>query len=231
VTTLSVNLALAFAVSLQVEMPLIELHPAQDNVLIALGLGSESLRGNLRATGSELNWDTLVLHLVEHPKGVRVLPAPPPGSDVPSVLTRRAMSLLLSRYPLVLVDAASELDARVQSALLAADLILLVMTPEATVIRSALQAIQDLRALEFPERQILLVMNNVQPQPDIPVAQIAKGIKRPIFSVIPYEPGMRDTIRTGRPLLLTQPGAPASRAIARISTQLAQGFKLPTGVR
>jgi MinD-like ATPase involved in chromosome partitioning or flagellar assembly len=209
-------------------MPLVELHPTQDNLLPMLGFGSESIRGNLRATGHELGWDTLVLHLVDHPSGVRVLPAPPPGSNVPPLLTRQALSLLLAMFPLALVDAASELDARVQSALLAADLILLVMTPEVPAIRATLRAMQALRTLEFPERQILLVVNNLLPRATVPIDQIRKGMRRPIFAVIPYEPGMRDVSRAGRPLLVAQPRSPAAQAIGRISVQLARGFKLST---
>jgi CheY-like chemotaxis protein len=231
VTTLSVNLALAFALSRRAETPLIELHPTPSDVLSTLGLGTESLRGNLKATGNELSWDTLLLHLVDHPSKVRVLPAPPLGSDVPPLLTRQAISLLLFRYPLVLADAASELDARVQSALLAADLIFLVTTPQTAALRSALQSLQELRALEYPERQILLVVNQIQPQAEIPVEQIAKGIRHSVFAVIPHEPAMSETARTGRPLLALRPKSPAAQVIARMAIKIARGFNLPAPAR
>jgi CheY-like chemotaxis protein/MinD-like ATPase involved in chromosome partitioning or flagellar assembly len=229
VTTLAVNLAVAFSASLRARTPLFELHTVQDSVLPAFGFGSESIRGNLRATGDELNWDTLIFHFLDHPTGVRVLPAPPPGTNVPPVITRQALSLLLSKYPLVLADAASELDIRVQSTLLAADLILLMITPEVTSIRAAIQTIQNLRALDFSEQQILLIVNNVHRQPQVPVDQIAKGMRRPVFSVIPHEPEVQNAFRSGRPLLVASPRSPASRAIGRIAMQLARAFNIPAG--
>ncbi|MBL7198957.1 MAG: response regulator [Anaerolineae bacterium] len=226
VTTLSVNLSLAFALLLRAKVPLVELHATQGSVLPAFGLGPESLRGNLRAAGEDLSWDTLLQHLVNHPSGVRILPGPPPDSEVPPVLSRQALSILLSRFPLVLTDTSSEPDTRVQSALLTADLILLMTTPEPPVLRAVAQLIQALRSLEYPNQQILLVVNNVRPKPDISIEQIRKGMRRPVFGIIPHEPRMKEMIRAGQPLLIAEPRSAVAQAIGRMSTQIAQGFRL-----
>lgn len=226
VTTLSVNLALAFAAWQHLQMPLVELHAVQGAMLPALGLEAEPLRGNLRATGKELSWDTLVLHLVEHPSGVRALPAPPEGVDVPPVLAAQAVSLLRERFPLVVVDAEHALNERTVSVLRTADLILLLTTPDVPSIRAMLKALQSLRVLKFPERQVLLVVNNVHPRPSVPIEKLQEGITRPIFTVIPHEPAMAGALRTGNPVLVTQPRSPASQAIGRMTLQLARGMRL-----
>jgi MinD-like ATPase involved in chromosome partitioning or flagellar assembly len=226
VTTLSVNLSLAFALSLRAKVALVELHTTQGSVLPAFGLGPESLRGDLRAAGEDLSWDALLQHLVSHPSGVRILPGPPPGSDVSPVLSRRALSVLLSRFPLVLSDTSSEQDTRVQSALLTSDLILLMTTPEAPVLRAVTQLIQALRSLQYPNQQILLVVNNVRSKPDISIEQIRKGIRRPVFGILPHEPRMKEMIHAGQPLLIAEPRSAVAHAIGRMCTRIAQGFRL-----
>ena len=226
VTALSVNLALGLAVSLRKQVPLVELHKAPSGVLTALGLEADLHRGNLQATGPKVNWDTLLLHLVEHPAGVRILPAPPHESEVPPILTEQAVSLLRTRFPVTVADVEHTLDERVKPVLLAADAILLLTTPDVPAIRLMVQAMQALRKLEYPGRQVLLVVNNVRAQPGVPIERLTEGIKHPIFAVIPHEPTMADTLRAGRPILAVKPKSLTSQAIGRMTMQLVKGFKL-----
>jgi len=224
VTTPAVNLSVAFSLSRRAETPLVELRPKPDNLLSALGLAATAPYGDLAATGRVLKWDTLCLHLVGHSTGVRVLPAPPLDSAVPLVLTRRAIAILRARFPLVLADAKSEADPRFRSALLAADAVLLVLSPEVSTIRSSLTATHELRALEVPERQILLVVNKVRPKASVPVQRIRERMKRPILGVIPHEPATEAVLDMGKPLVFAQPTSPASLAIGRTAMQLGRGL-------
>jgi pilus assembly protein CpaE len=224
VTTVAANLAIAFSLLRRTETPLVELHSSPGNLLPVLGLASGLPYGDLKATGSLLTWDTLPLHLMDHSTGVRVLPAPPLESDVPVFMTERAIVILRSRFPVVVADASSQLDERVRSILLSADLILLVLTPEVSTIRASWDALQQLRALQYPQRQILLVLNHVLPQATVPVARIGEGIKYPILTEIPYEESMETMVDIGKPVIVTQPQSRASLAIGRAAAQLARGL-------
>jgi pilus assembly protein CpaE len=226
VTALAANLALAFAVSVRTKVPLVELHDEQTDLLSAFGLPADPHRGNLLATGRDLSWDTLQLHLIEHPSGVRILPAPPETTDVPAALSETAVALLRDEFPVVVVDAQRTFGDRIKPVLLAADLVLLLTTPEVPAIRAMLQAIQAFDKLGFPDRQILVVVNNVRPRPGVPVEKLAEGIKRPIFGVVPHEPAMVEALRSGRPLIALKPKSPASQAIGRMTVRLARGFRL-----
>jgi pilus assembly protein CpaE len=229
VTTLSANLAVAFAVSLRRQIPLVELHALQGHMLPAFGFPRDPHKGNLAATGPKLSWDTLQLHLVDHSSGVRILPAPPPSHAVLPAFSERAVSLLREQFPLTIVDAGRGLDDRVKPVLLSADLILMLTTPEVPAARSMLQALQTLQTLKYPSQQVVLVVNNVQPKAEIPVEELAEAAKRPIFAVIPHEPAMADTFRTGRPLLAVEPRSAASQAIGRMTMQMSRGFRLSQG--
>ena len=231
VTTVAANLALALALSRRAQTPVVELHSTPGNLLSALALSSEPPIGDLTATVNRLDWDTLALHLVDHPSGVQVLPAPPPGSYVPPALTQKALAILRTHYPLVLADAASELDDRVQPALLAADLVMLVITAEVPVIQAALESIRELHALDFPERQILLVVNHVRSQSAVSLEKIRKGMEHPLFAIIPHQPEMKKALDSGRPILTTHARSPAARAIGRMALKFVQSFNLPLGDR
>ena len=230
VTTLAANLAVGFALARQAETPLVELHSAPGNLLAMLGLASGPPYGDLKATGDLLNWDTLSLHLMDHPTGVRVLPAPPAGSQVPATMTERAVDILRARFPLTLADAASEMDERVESVVLSSDLVIVVTTPEVVAVRCAWQVIQELYTRSYPKRQIMLVVDHIQPQGGLPIEQIREAIKHPILAVIPHHQDMELMVDIGKPVILTQPGAPMSLAVGRVVTQLGRALDGPLAV-
>lgn len=224
VTTLAVNLSLAFALSRRAATPLIELHPASADVLDALGLEPISY---FTPREEMPGWDALAPHLLEHSTGVHVLPAPPVERGVSPTWMKQAVVLLRSQFPLVLADVTSEPGADVQSVLAMADLVLLVMTPDVPAVSSALRAIQGLHKLKVPDPNILLIVNNVRPEADVAIEKIQEGMKRPIFAVIPHTPGMQDAFRSGQPWLVAEPRSPASQVIGRTAMRLARGLRLP----
>jgi pilus assembly protein CpaE len=227
VTTLATNLALALALSRRTATPLVELHAKPSDLWAALGMSAGAPYGDLMATGSVLDWDALNLHLIDHPSGVRILPAPPPDSDVPPALTRQAIELFCDHFPVTVADAASEADSRVQVALMAADLVLLVVVPEVSAIRASLSAMHELRTLGVSEQRMLLVVNHIRPQSSIPVERIQEGMKRPILGIIPYESEAPAVAKAGRPLILARPRSQAALAIAQLTQRLVRVFKLP----
>jgi CheY-like chemotaxis protein len=226
VTTLSANLSLAFAAWRRGPVGLVEVQDRQEGLLPAMGMETDAYRGSLRTTGARIGWDELSMHLVEHRAGVQILPAPPPGSTVPSALTHQSVSLLRSRLPLTIADVGPMLDERATLVLISADLVLLLTTPEVTAIRALLDALEALQTLGYPDSQVRLVVNHVGPEAALEVDQLEQGIERSIFAAIPFEPAVADAVRAGRALLTFDPRAPASRAIGRMTMQLAQQLQL-----
>ncbi|MBN1579745.1 MAG: response regulator [Anaerolineae bacterium] len=220
VTTLAVNLALAFALSSQQVTPLIELHNEPGDILDMMGLEQADWREF--AQEKTVQWDDLASRLVKHPMGVRVLPAPPVDHRPSPEWIEQAVVLLQNRFPRSVADVTSKPDAGLRSMLLLIDYILLVTTPEVQAIRNTLRALEGLRTLNVSESNILLVVNHVQAAAQVPIEKIQTGIKHKIFAVIPHTPNMTELVRAGRPLLLTEPGSPAARAIGRMAMQIAK---------
>jgi CheY-like chemotaxis protein/MinD-like ATPase involved in chromosome partitioning or flagellar assembly len=224
VTTVAANLALGFALSRSIQIPVIELGATPGALLPTLGLAAPVRPGDLGSTSDGLNWDALALHLQVHSAGVRVLPGAAIPEDGSPALVERAIAILRERYPLVLVDAAGEIDVRLEAALVAADGVLLVVTPEVSAVRAARHAVRRLRELDVPERYILLAVNHVHPEAHLAPEQIQQGMKRPILGVIPYESMMKDLLEAGKPLVLIQPRSPAARAIGHLVMHLGRGL-------
>jgi len=225
VTTIAANLSIAFSVARRAQTPLVELHSKPGDLLPALGLTLGPPYGDLKATGVLLTWDTLPLHLMDHATGVRVLPAPPEGSDVEPALTERAVRILRGRFPLIVADCAAKLDDRGRPVILSSDLALMVTTPHPAVLRASWEAIQELCSLDYPARQILLVVNHTLPEPGVPMEEIRKGFRIPILAEVPFESNMPTLVEIGKPVLLAQPECPMSIAIARMAELLGRGLR------
>lgn len=226
VTTLSVNLAIAFALARRETVPLVELHRAPAGLLKALGLGSRPLASPSEGYEGELRWQDLVPYLVDHPTGVRVLAVPSFLGRLPADWMSQAVALLRNRFPLAVADVTHQPDASIQSMLTLSDLVLLVVTPDVSTIRAALRAIEGLHALHLPDSNVLLVLNHVEAQAQVPVDKLQEGMKRKVFAVIPHSPNMSETLRAGRPLILAESTSPTAQAIGRLAMQIAKGLQL-----
>lgn len=222
VTMLATNLALAFALSRRIQLPLIELHPQPGRALTALGLAQT---GDTPARA--FNPASPESHLVQHPQGVQVFPALRPDDAPPATWIKPAVAALRRRFPLTVADITSSPDAAIQSIFAEIDLMLLVTTPEVNSIRATVRAIEGLHKLQFIDSNILLIINNIGPQAQVPVEKIEQGMKRQAFAAIPYAPEVETSLRSGQPMLLSSPRSPVSQTIGRIAVRIARGLKLP----
>jgi|GEM_PF-544758 len=218
VTTLATNIALALALVQRVQVPLIELHPRPAGILAAMGLAAPP------GPVETFNPAHLENYLVAHPQGVQVFPALPTDETRPATWMAAAVSALRRRFPITIADMTGKPNAGVQAVLTQVDLILLVTTPEVEPIRAAVRAIEGLYKLQFADANILLVINHVNPQAQVPIDKIEQGMKRQAFAVIPYAPQMA---AIGKPIILADPRSPVSQAIGRMAVRIARGLKLP----
>lgn len=219
-TTLAVNMAFAFALSERQDTSLIEVHNQPGSALGMMGLEQADWGGF--NPGESLQWDDLAPRLVKHPMGVCVLPTPPSERRLSAERIRQAILLLKSHFARSVADVTSNPDAGLRSILSLVDRIVLVTTPEVQSIRNTIRTLEGLRTWNFPESSILLVVNQVQATAQIPIETIQTGIKHRILAVIPHMPDMPGLTRSGRPVLLTEPGSPVARTIGRMAMQIAK---------
>jgi flagellar biosynthesis protein FlhG len=139
----------------------------------------------------------------------------------------------------VLIDTGAGLSDGVTAFVAAADVAVIVCTPEPTSIADAYALIKcvvhatRLRPASRP--RFTLLVNQAQTDQEgqgvhARVAATAKrflGIELPLLAILPCDPEVTRSIRARKPLMISLPGSPAAVAIAQASRQLARFLHLP----
>jgi pilus assembly protein CpaE len=228
VTSLAVNLAVAFAHLRKEEVSLLDLNLLAGHVALMLNFRPQLTLANLLIQEAEPNEEALDRCLMQHSAGVRVLAAPPqpviPASGSEQVV-RRIISLLKRRFPYVVADTASSLDEVTTAILTESDLVLLVTAAEVLALQTAIASLPTLRALGHADDNLWLVLNQHTPQPPLPAQAVGKALRRPVRATIPYEPALPKAIQRGVPLIMHQPRSPMATAVARLAHQIDKHFK------
>ncbi len=142
----------------------------------------------------------------------------------------------------VLIDTGAGLSDGVTAFVAAADVAVIVCTPEPTSVADAYALIKcvvhatRLRPASRP--RFTLLVNQVQSEQEgravhTRVAATAKrflGIDLPLLGMLPADPEVTRSIRARKPLMLATPTSPAAVAIAQASRSLARFLHLPEQV-
>ena len=185
---------------------LVDLSPSGGHVALQLRLGSAVTWRNL----PEAPDTTAVAQtLVRHDSGLVVLAAPAqPVRQGPSGPTfRAALDALQIFFTQVVVDAASTLDGATEAAIAAADQIIVVCTPEVGAVHSTIGTLQALGSMRKPQARVIVVLNQVSPEPNLPASAIEKALGGPPDLVVPYDKQQALALAHGTPLVFSQPGA------------------------
>lgn len=150
-----------------------------------------------------------------------------------------ALARLEARTDVILVDASPGVGPLVTGLLHAADLGIIVTTPEPTAITDAYALVKCVQAAEAPGAEasrLALVMNNARDSSQAAAATTrlqtacAHFLRRDLscLATIAHDEHLPAAVFARQPLLLRSPGAPASRAINRLADAiLAQWLPAP----
>ena len=228
VTSLAVNLAVAFAHLRKAEVSLLDLNLLAGHVALMLNLQSQLTLANLLEQGAKLEKKALDQYLTRHSSGVHVLAAPPqpvmpaPGSGQ---AVKRIVSLLKGHFPYIVADTASSLDEATTAMLTASDLVIVVVAAEVQTLQTTIASLPALRALGHADDNLWLVLNQHAPQSPLPAQTVEKALRQPVRAMIPCEPALSQAIQRGVPLILHQPRSPMAAAVARLAYQIDKHFE------
>jgi pilus assembly protein CpaE len=222
VTTLAVNLAVAAAFSRREPAALIDMVPLAGHAAMMLGLpATGGLRKSLEKA-DKIGGEALQMYWQAHASGVQVLSSPLEPEEAGEISPSAVHPLLASlrqAFPYAFLDLPSTLSRTTTAALVGADRVLLVLTPDVTALQSAAAALQAMSRAGVCDERIWLVLNTPG-GPGLPPETIAQVLKRPLAAVIPYEPEMLPAVNARRPLILSGSRSAGVQAMARLATQL-----------
>lgn len=195
-------------------------------------------------------WDVLT----DGPEGIRFL-AGGSGFDRLLSLDEETLRYLFAQLEqletaadVVLFDTAADLTPHGLRALLAADDLFLVTTPEPTALTDAYAVVKVLArqaqdGVDARELSVRLIVNRARSQREgeeaarrlVAVAQRFLNLPIAVLGCVPEDEHVRRAVTSQRPLLVAYPHAPAARELARIARTVVGGdgarARQPGGIR
>jgi pilus assembly protein CpaE len=224
-TTLATNLAVALAQETAASVALVDLdvpfgdvalmldiHPEQD---ILDALDENILSGDL---------ERLQRLLVRTDSGVHVLSAPLAPDDagaIDSARVGRLLRRLAALYQFVLVDTPVGITEITAAALDAAELDLLITTPEVPALRRTHACLRMLQGLDFPTNKVQLVLNRVSSKTRISASEAVDVLGYPVTWRITNDYAAMQAAAMGQPVVLAQPKRRLAKDIRSIARALA----------
>ena len=229
-TTTAVNLAVSLAQMWQTETALVDLALPIGQVAVMTDLRPSYTLGQMAQETGDLDNDLVLQAMLPHDSGVRILSAPltPELSDlITSQLAKGLLSVLLSNFALVIVDAGGNFNDVALTVLENADRIILLLAPELASLQATVVTLNVFRELDYDLEKFWPVLSWVFPRQAIPQKEMERALGIPIRTVIPYDsPSVIQAINRGSPLVTEFPKSPVAAAIEDLAYHLSAETQL-----
>ncbi len=214
-TTMAVNLALLLQ-QLR-NTALIDFSPNSGHCASYLGLRPQYHWGLLVRENAVENIDSSIGSLtLKHSSGLRLLAAPPTPIPVEQLTGGEAGLLLtvLQKYlRFIVVDMPPVLNSVSMLMLEKATKIILVSGSDSPGLQTTLRTLEVLP--EYHDK-VVLVLNNVTPGRQLPLAAVQRALHIPVTVQIPYHAQEVATKQAGAPAVLSQPKSPVVVNLQRV---------------
>lgn len=213
-STLAVNLALSLS-NLWGRTILLDLTMTAGQVALMLNMNLRRTWGDIaRFKAGEVDMDSLHSVISTHDSGLSFIAAPTfpeegealQGDNLLTVLT-----LLKSQYDYIVADLPHDFSDIALTALDAAELILMVGTPDMASIRATAAALDSYGKLGYPKEKIRPLLNAIYPRSSLSKEKIEAAMGMDFVASIPHVPDIVvEAINLGRPLVHEKPQEPIS---------------------
>lgn len=218
-TTLAVNLASALRRVSQHEVCLFDGSPSGSQVSLHLRLQTKHSWADFQSV-SDLTWPTLKENLTLHPSGLRVLAAPviPQMATEPSLeIVEKIIEVMRAHSTFVLIDTPRVFGPTFRVMLEMADIALHVLTPDVVSVQTAVQLNRLLEKSNFSFKQKSYLLNQVQPEAQIPQSTVERGLNARVASKVNFDPNQARALSQGVPLTLTSARSPMPTMMNRMA--------------
>lgn len=214
-STLSVNLAVGLASLWPRSTILLDLTMTAGQVALMLNMTLRRTWADVaRFKPGELDSDALQSVIGLHESGLSFIAAPtfPTEADTLSAETLSvAFTLLKNQYEYIVADLPHDFSGISLQTLDAADMILLVASPEMASVRAAVAALDTYIKLGYPKEKMKLVLSATFPRAGLLKEKIDAALGMISVATIPYvQEIFVDAINYGRPPVFFKPQEPVS---------------------
>ncbi len=167
-----------------------------------------------RIAAAELEMSVLSSIVGGHESGLHFIAAPTFPSEAETLhgeTLGAAFKLIKEQYDYVVADLPHDFSEPAIQALDAADVILVVATPDMASIRAVTAAMDTYQKLGYPQEKIKLVLSAIFPHSNLTKEKIETALKMPALTTIPYvQDVFVDAINLGQPLIFAKPSLPVT---------------------
>ena len=161
--------------------------------------------------------DRLADHLIVHDTGMHVLAAPDQPAEADAVDAAdvgRIVEAARAAFDYVIVDTPASLSEPVLAVLEYADRVFAMATLDLPSVRNLGLLLATMKRLKVPAERIQLVLNKVEPDVGMDVAQITRYFPQGFSIVVPYGREANRSLNMGMPLLAFAPRSDVSKALS-----------------
>jgi pilus assembly protein CpaE len=221
-TTMSVNLSVALAHT-RAEVCVVDLDLAFGDVAITMQVIPEHTITDA-AESDDLDFTLLQKLLTRHESGITILAAPthPEGRDlVTASLARRVIQTLRRNFDYVVIDTPPGFDDQVLGAFDETDECVVVATLDVPTIKNTKVAMETLDLLHLVPNNRHLVLNRADEEVGLSLANVEEILGMTVEVSLPSSTAVASATNHGRPIVLSKPDHPVSKAIEAFAQRLA----------
>ncbi|MGY2874566.1 pilus assembly protein CpaE [Marmoricola sp. URHA0025 HA25] len=226
-TTVAVNIAVALSGTGAARVCLVDLDLAFGDVAITLQLIPEHTIAEAVGTEEHLDFSLLETLLTRH-ENCSILAAPthPEGKDrVSPALIRRILRVLRRHFDYIIIDTSPSFDDQVLHAFDETDECILVATLDVPTVKNMKVAIETLDGLDLVRGHRHLLLNRADDEVGLSPANVETLLKMPVATALPTALAVANATNHGRPIVLSRPEHPVSKALVRLATSLSNETK------
>jgi pilus assembly protein CpaE len=224
VSTLAVNLAVLLAKEHEKTL-LIDLNLHTGDLSALLDLRPTHTLADLCAQAGHLDRTMLDRTLVPHASGIHLLAPPLHLADAERITpegVRHTISLGRRLFPHVVVDLEHVLSQPQEQVLHMADMILLVVRLDFTVLRNARRIMEHFDRLNVSRERVRVVANRYGQSKEVPYRKAEEGLGVKIYHYVPDDPKTVNRANNcGVPVVLESPYAKVSRSLTKLVKSVA----------
>ena len=231
-TTLAVNVALALAEERPGRVALVDLDLQWAQVTTHLDLQPKLTMAELTRDAQALEEPNLLRTYMEHKEpGLDILCAPA-SPEMGALIGPEHLALMLASlrlgYDLVVIDAASSLDERAQTAFEAADVVVFTAVPEISGLKAVHSLLESLSETGAAVGKTVFVLNHVFSREMLKLQDIETSLAAKVSIEIPHEPVLYlKAVNEGIPVISGAPKSAPAERLRRLATLVAGTQPLP----
>jgi pilus assembly protein CpaE len=229
-TTVASNIAAAIAKKTKEKVVLLDFDFQFGDVPIMFNLYPKRTILELVNEIQELDMDVLEEHLIEHPSGLKILPAPDSPEYAEYITPQnieKIIKLLLQNYRYIIIDTAPTFNEVNLTALDASDKIFFLTTLDLSTIKNVKLGLQVMNTLNYEDSKVNILLNRYHSRFGISKKELEKTIGKKIIYTIPEDPITAiHSMNKGNPFVLNRNKGKLAQSIIEIADSIAADKKV-----